>query len=106
MEIKRYSSKHYGVSAYDMADVIKWNMIQQLFKKWHMVSPIEYVLSTPIGWFKAVEKDSYYDLYYKEILIQGRVDNLNEITEVLFDYLDKRRLETVEMRNFFIELDK
>ena len=106
MEIKSYRSEEYGVTAYDMADVILWNMLQELRKKWSMISSTEYIISYPFGYINLLEVDSYYDLYINRELIQKRIDNIDEATEIVFEHLEKIRHDTVEMRNFFRSLDK
>ena len=106
MEIKSYRSEEYGVTAYNMVDVIRWNMIQELRKKWSMISSTEYILSYPLGVIRLVEVDYYYDLYINKELIQKGIDNIDEATEIAFEHLEKIRHDTIEMRNFFISLDK
>lgn len=106
MEIKSYTSEKYGITAYDMADVIRWNMLQELRKKWSMISSTEYIISYPFGHINLFEVESYYDLYINKELIQKRIDNIEEATEILFEHLEKIRHDTVEMRSFFISLDK
>ena len=106
MEIKSYRSEEYGITAYDMADVIRWNMLQELRKKWSMISSTEYIISYPFGHINLLEVESYYDLYINKELIQKRIDNIDEATEIVLEHLEKIRHDTVEMRNFFRSLDK
>ena len=106
MEIEIFRNEKLGISAYDTASIIKWNMLQELRRKWNMISSTEHYLSFPEGWFKIVEKESYYDLYLKDKLIQEKIDNIDETNEITFRYLETRRLESKEMISFFISLDK
>lgn len=106
MEIKRYISKEYRVISYDIADVIKWNMIQTLNRKWSMISSIEYILFTPITYLRLIEKDYYYDLYDKNNLIKEGIDNFCEANEIAFNYLEKMMYDSKEILSFFNMLDK
>ena len=106
MEIKRYISKEYRVISYDIADVIKWNMIQTLNRKWSMISSIEYILFTPITYLRLIEKDYYYDLYDKNNLIKEGIDNFWEANEIAFNYLEKMMYDSKEILSFFNMLDK
>lgn len=106
MEIEIFRNEKLGISVYDTASIIKWNMLQELRKKWSMISSTEYIISYPFGHINLFEVESYYDLYINKELIQKRIDNIDKATEIVFKHLEKIRHTTIEMRNFFISLDK